>query len=90
VRAHRGRQNFRRKLHVFGVYRAGEHDREFDETGDLVEQPGVWFDHETLARSGRLEILLDRCFAAVLIQYDMGFAEAMHILGCVGDADLAR
>ena len=41
-----------KRQHI-GVDRAGEHDRELDETRDLVEQPGIGLEHEPLGRSGR-------------------------------------
>ena len=90
MRAHRGRQDFRRKRHVLGVDCAGEHNRKLHETGDLVEQPGIRFEYKPLVCSGRFEILPDDFLAAFLIQYDMSLAEAFQILGGVGDADLAR
>ena len=48
MRAHRGRQDFRRKRHVLGVDCAGEHNRKLDEPGDLVEQPGIRFEYKPL------------------------------------------
>ena len=42
MRAHRGRQHFRRQRHVLGLDRAGEHNRNLHEASDLVEQPEIW------------------------------------------------
>ena len=90
MRAHRGRQDFRRQSHVFGVDCAGQNNRKFYEAGDLVEQPGIWFEYKPLIRGGRFEILPDDLLAAFLIQYDIILAEAVQVFSRVRDANLAR
>ncbi len=65
MRAHRGRQDFRRKRHVLGVDRAGEYDRKLDQAGYLVEQPGIWsLSTNPSSAASRFETLRDHFFAA--------------------------
>ena len=90
MRAHRGEEHFGRQGHELGVDRAGQHDRPFDETGHLVEQAGIGFDHDPQLGGTAVELGGDQLAAPLVVEHDMGVLQLFAIFGDIVGADRAR
>ena len=80
VRAHRGGQHLGRQVHEGGIDRAHQHDRPFDQAGDLVEQALVRFDLELVEAGDLLGVAQDHRAPLRRVEHDVGAAQLRPVV----------